>query len=74
MKENYQCSMKNDKSTVHVYELINSLILFSVCDCDVFNLLKDFWTEPLQVGTTGLGVVMNLVPLPAMMEHVVDFA
>lgn len=32
MKENYQCSMKNDKSTVHVYELINSWILFSVCD------------------------------------------
>lgn len=32
MKENYQCSMKNDKSTVHVYELINSWILFNVCD------------------------------------------
>lgn len=31
MKENYQCSMKNDKSTVHVYELINSWILFSLC-------------------------------------------
>lgn len=65
--------MKNDKSTVHVYELINSWILFSVW-LRCFYLLKDFWTEPLQVGTTGLGVVMNLVPLPAMMEHVVDFA